>query len=122
MAWQLRRRFRDDRADSVAPWLYGIATNLIRRHHRRERTAWRAYAKHGVDPFGIDEQPRLDEVAVARALGRIPKADRDALLLMVWADLTYDDIATALDIPVGTVRSRIHRARARLRVELENLR
>jgi len=41
---------------------------------------------------------------------------------MVWADLTYDDIATALDIPVGTVRSRIHRARARLRVELENLR
>ena len=89
---------------------------------RRERAAWRAYAKHGVDPFGIDAQPRLDEVAVARALGHIAKADRDALLLMVWADLTYDDIATALGVPVGTVRSRIHRARARLRVELESLR
>ena len=108
--------------DDARPWLYGIATNLIRRHRRRERAGWRAYAKHGIDPFGIDAQPRLDEVAVARALSRIAKADRDALLLMVWADLTYDDIATALDIPVGTVRSRIHRARARLRVELENLR
>jgi RNA polymerase sigma-70 factor (ECF subfamily) len=102
--------------------LYGIATNLIHRHRRRERASWRAYAKHGVDPLGIDDQPRLDEVAVARALGQIAKADRDALLLMVWADLTYDNIATALHIPVGTVRSRIHRARARLRSELETLR
>ena len=120
-AFAARARFRFD-VDDARPWLYGIATNLIRRHRRRERAAWRAYAKHGVDPLGIDAQPRLDEVAVARALGHIAKDDRDALLLLVWADLTYDDIATALDIPVGTVRSRIHRARARLRVELENLR
>jgi RNA polymerase sigma factor (sigma-70 family) len=116
-----RAGFLTDR-DDARPWLYGIATNLIHRHRRRERAGWRAYAKHGVDPFGIDAKPRLDEVAVARALGRIAKADRDALLLMVWADLTYEDVATALGIPVGTVRSRIHRARARLRVELENLR
>ena len=108
--------------DDARPWLFGIATNLMRRHRRRERAAWRAYAKHGLDPFGIDAHPRLDEVAVARALSRIAKADRDALLLMVWADLAYDDVATALGVPVGTVRSRIHRARARLRVELENLR
>jgi len=104
------------------PWLYGIATNLIRHHRRRESAAWRAYAKHGVDPLGIDAKPRVDEVAVSRALGRLAKADRDALLLMVWADLAYEDIATALGVPLGTVRSRIHRARARLRLELENLR
>jgi RNA polymerase sigma-70 factor (ECF subfamily) len=116
-----RAAFLTDRGDA-RPWLYGIATNLIRRHRRRERAAWRAYAKHGFDPLGIDAQPRIDEVAVARALSRLAKADRDALLLMVWADLPYDDIATALDVPIGTVRSRIHRARARLRVELENLR
>jgi RNA polymerase sigma-70 factor (ECF subfamily) len=120
-AFANRASFLPD-VDNARPWLYGITTNLIRRHRRRERAAWRAYARHGVDPFGIDEHPRLDEVAVARALGRISKGDRDALLLMVWADLAYDDIATALDIPVGTVRSRINRARARLRVELENLR
>src|SRR5258706_5091474 len=47
--------------DDARPWLYGIATNLIRRHRRRERAGWRAYAKHGSDPFGIDAQPRLDE-------------------------------------------------------------
>jgi RNA polymerase sigma-70 factor (ECF subfamily) len=116
-----RSGFLTDVCDA-RPWLYGIATNMIRRHRRRERAAWRAYATHGVDPFGIDANPRLDEVAVARALARIAKVERDALLLMVWADLTYDDIATALGIPVGTVRSRIHRARGRLRVELENLR
>jgi RNA polymerase sigma-70 factor (ECF subfamily) len=116
-----KRASYDAERPNARPWLYGIATNLIRRHRRRERAGWRAYAKHGSDPFGIDAQPRLDEIAVARALGRISKADRDALLLMVWADLTYDDIATALDIPVGTVRSRIHRARSRLRVELESL-
>ena len=120
-AFASRSGFLIDVCDA-RPWLYGIATNMIRRHRRRERAAWRAYAKHGVDPFGIDANPRLDEVAVARALARIAKVDRDALLLLVWADLTYEDIATALGIPVGTVRSRIHRARARLRVELENLR
>jgi RNA polymerase sigma factor (sigma-70 family) len=116
-----RARFLRDR-DDARPWLYGIATNLISRYHRRERAAWRAYARHGVDPLGVDAEPRLDEVAVARALGRIAKADRDAVLLMVWADLTYEEIAGALAIPVGTVRSRIHRARGRLRIELENLR
>jgi RNA polymerase sigma factor (sigma-70 family) len=116
-----RARFLSDLQDA-RPWLYGIATNLIRRYHRRERAAWRAYARHGVDPLGIDAEPRLDEVAVARALSRIAKADRDALLLMVWADLTYGEIAEALGIPVGTVRSRIHRARGHLQSQLENLR
>jgi RNA polymerase sigma-70 factor (ECF subfamily) len=44
---------------------------------------------------------------------------RDALLLFAWAGLSYDDIATATDVPVGTVRSRIHRARQRLRADLD---
>jgi RNA polymerase sigma factor (sigma-70 family) len=116
-----RARFLSDKEDA-RPWLYGIATNLIRHHHRSERAVWKAYARHGVDPLATDAEPRLDEVAVARALGRIAKADRDAVLLMAWADLTYDEIADALGIPVGTVRSRIHRARRQLRSELENLR
>jgi RNA polymerase sigma factor (sigma-70 family) len=116
-----RERFLADRADA-RPWLYGIATNLIRRHHRRERAAWRAYAKHGVDPVGIDASPRLDEVAVARALVKLPRVDRDALLLLAWADLSYEEIAIVLGVPIGTVRSRISRARAKLRTELEGLR
>ena len=120
-AFAARATFLVD-VEDARPWLFGIATNLVRRHRRRERTAWRAYARHGADPLGIDAHPRLDEVAVARALGRVTKGDRDALLLMAWADLTYEDIASALGIPVGTVRSRINRARTQLRAELENLR
>lgn len=52
---------------------------------------------------------------IANALSRMPAADRDALLLLAWADLTYEEIALALQIPIGTVRSRMHRARHRLR-------
>jgi RNA polymerase sigma-70 factor (ECF subfamily) len=120
-AFANRDKYRSELGE-VRPWLFGIATNLIRHHHRRERTAWRAYAKHGADPLGIDAHPRLDEIAVAKALGTLHQRDRDALLLAVWADLTYDEIAAVLDIPVGTVRSRINRARTRLRSELEAMR
>jgi RNA polymerase sigma-70 factor (ECF subfamily) len=119
-AFANRDHYRSELGE-VRPWLFGIATNLIRRHHRREQAAWRAYAKHGADPLGIDAQPRLDEIAVAKALGTLHARDRDALLLFVWADLTYDEIAAVLEIPVGTVRSRINRARTRLRSELETL-
>ncbi len=112
----------DAEKGSVRPWLFGIATNLVRRHHRRERTAWRAYARHGVDPLGVDAAPRLDEVAVAKALAALHARDRDALLLMAWADLSYEEIAVVLAVPIGTVRSRINRARTILRRELEGIR
>ncbi|MGH2888285.1 MAG: sigma factor-like helix-turn-helix DNA-binding protein, partial [Solirubrobacteraceae bacterium] len=55
----------------------------------------------------------------ADALQGLPAADRDALLLLAWADLDYQQISRALDIPLGTVRSRIHRARQRVRDYLE---
>jgi RNA polymerase sigma-70 factor (ECF subfamily) len=57
--------------------------------------------------------------ALAAALREVPGIDRDALLLHAWADLTYTEIAHATGIPVGTVRSRIHRARTRLRAHLD---
>jgi RNA polymerase sigma-70 factor (ECF subfamily) len=52
---------------------------------------------------------------VAEAVSSLPEAERDALLLHVWEGLSYEDVADALDVPVGTVRSRLHRARARIR-------
>ena len=52
-------------------------------------------------------------------LRRVAAADRDALLLHAWAELTYTEIAHATGVPVGTVRSRIHRARTQLRAHLE---
>jgi RNA polymerase sigma-70 factor (ECF subfamily) len=122
-AFSTRSRFDLDRADA-RPWLYGIATNLIHRHRRTEARRLRAYSRS--DPVGPDAPPdidqRLDAAAMgprlASALSELAAGDRDALLLFAWADLSYDDIALATHVPVGTVRSRIHRARHRLRAEL----
>jgi len=103
-------------------WLFGIAANLIRRHWRTERRRLRAYARTGVDPIGdeaAEVERRVDAVAaapaVAAALASLGAGEREVLLLFAWADLSYDEISTALGIPVGTVRSRLSRARARVR-------
>ena len=118
VAFKSRSRF-DPSRDDAAPWLYGIAANLLRDHHRSERRRLLAYAKTGVDPIldgcfdAVDARLDADAEgpAVARALARLTPGDRETLLLYAWADLTYREIAEALAIPTGTVRSRLSRAR-----------
>jgi RNA polymerase sigma-70 factor (ECF subfamily) len=131
-AYERWQAFDPSRAD-VLPWLYGIATNLLRRHRRSEVRAYRALARTGIDPLsnaaGVVEShelragERADASAqsrtVARVLARLPRRQRDVLLLYALADLGYAEIAAALRIPVGSVRSALHRARATLRAELE---
>jgi RNA polymerase sigma-70 factor (ECF subfamily) len=121
IAFDDRARF-DPRYDDARPWLYGIATNELRHHFRRS-------ARRGEPPvtregdFTEDALGRVEARALgpelAEALRGIAAGDRDALLLHAWADLTYTEIARATGIPVGTVRSRIHRARTRLRAHLD---
>lgn len=126
-AFRLRARYDLDRVDA-RPWLYGIATNLLRRHRRSEQAQYRAMARTGVDPLaGPDHaedvalrvSAQSDARAVAGALAGLTTKERDVLLLFVWAGLAYEDVAQALDVPVGTVRSRLNRARTRLRECLE---
>jgi RNA polymerase sigma factor (sigma-70 family) len=124
-AFRVRHRFDVDR-DDARPWLYGIASNLLRHHRRRERSRWRAYARSTPavpTTFDADERIDADRLGgrLAAALRATPVRDRDALLLFAWADLTYEQIGEALGIPVGTVRSRIARARARLRDALGDI-
>ena len=119
-------RYDEDRGDAL-PWLFGIAANLARRHRRTEVRRLRAYARTGRDPLQDehgDAPARLDAAAagprLAAALAELRAHDREALLLFAWAELSYDEIALALSIPVGTVRSRLHRARRVLRTHLED--
>lgn len=119
-AFRLRARFESERPDA-RPWLYGAATNLMRRHRRSEQRRWRALARSGTPHAvpAVDVDDGIDAgalgVRLAGALAAIPAADRDALLLFAWADLSYQEIADGVGVPIGTVRSRIARARSRLR-------
>ena len=118
------RRYDPNR--SPLPWLYGIATNLLRRHRRDEVQAYRALARTGVLKDGGDEWDRATErmdarrsrQRLAKALASLSVKQRDALLLFAVAQLEYEEIAVALQMPVGTVRSTLHRARAKVRTAL----
>lgn len=110
---------------SAAPWLFGIATNLIRHHWRRERRQMRAFARTGADPVVTEigeVVSRIDASRVAptlaRALASLKRGDRDVLLLHVWADLSQAEVAEALGLPEGTVRSRLFRARKHVREQI----
>ena len=120
-----RRWSRFDQARPVRPWLYGIAGNLVSHHWRAERRKLRAYARTGVDPVLVpdgDAVDRLDAQALERTLAAgladLRPQDREILLLHAWAELSDHEIAEALSLPLGTVKSRLHRARARLRNRL----
>jgi len=116
-----RRATYDAKRPSALPWLYGIATNLIRHHYRDERIHLAALARLPLDPEAedVEDPARLDaerlRPALVSALAHLPQRDREAFVLFAVVELTYDETARALDIPIGTVRSRIHRARQRLR-------
>jgi RNA polymerase sigma factor (sigma-70 family) len=110
-AFELRARY--DTAHALAlPWLLGIATNVMRRHWRSERRRLAAYARAVThDAPGAPPDP---DGEVIRAVARLPRRQREVVLLHAWADLSYEQIARALDLPVGTVRSRLSRARRKL--------
>lgn len=112
--------------EAVRPWLFGIATNLLRRHHRAESRMLRALARSSGRTETADGLDLVDARAdadgartrIGQALVALPVIDREAILLYAWADLTYEGIATATGVPIGTVRSRINRARRKLRADL----
>jgi RNA polymerase sigma-70 factor (ECF subfamily) len=111
--WAARKRF-DRRRGEPRAWLFGIANNLLRRHYRDEERRLQAFAR--VDTPRAEAAS--DEPSIAEALSVLSRDERDVLLLFVWADLSYEQIAEALACPVGTVRSRLNRARTRMREEL----
>jgi RNA polymerase sigma-70 factor (ECF subfamily) len=128
VAFRKRGDYRDQGRDCL-PWLYGIATRLMHRERRNEVRQLRLLAASGADPVTAPFTDRVEDAVAARgvkqrlaaAMAELPVSQRDALLLLVWADLSYEQIATATGVPLGTVQSRISRARRRLRESLADL-
>ncbi|MGX5186506.1 RNA polymerase sigma factor [Streptomyces avermitilis] len=121
-AFRIRSRY-DLTRTNARPWLYGIAGNLIGKQRRAEVRALKALARTGHDPVAAswveDTESRIAaQGPLAGALAALSAGDRHVLLLVAWADLTYQEVAQALDIPVGTVRSRLNRARRKVRTAL----
>ena len=122
-----RRRHRyDPSRPNARPWLYGIATHLVGQHRRDEAREFRLRAAlvaprdedlHSAD-IAEAVSARSTEPALATALATLAEGDRHVLLLIAWGELTYDEVASVLDIPLGTVRSRLHRARTKLKRHL----
>lgn len=135
-AFRQRRRFDPQIATDARPWLLGIATRLIARHRADERrwieraaltgrhvapeSAGQLDAGAGRNEDGVADRmdAAAEQPALAASIARISARQRDPLLLHVLGGLSYEEVADALHLPVGTVRSRIHRARSALAADL----
>lgn len=113
-AFRDRSRFRPIR-ESALPWLLGIANHVIGDHWRAERRRLAMLERLAKSDLEVVDLPELGLMPeLIRALRGLKPIDRDTLLLMAWGELTRDEVAAALAIPVGTVNSRIARARKHL--------
>ncbi|WP_344829283.1 RNA polymerase sigma factor [Actinocorallia longicatena] len=122
--WRRRADVRLDH-DSLLPWLYGVATNVLRNHQRALRRHAAALARMPrtrdeddteAVAARVDDRRRMREIL--DRISRLPRRHQDVLALCVWEELSYEQAAAALGVPVGTVRSRLNRAREKLREPL----
>ena len=125
IAFERRKTFDASRATAL-PWLYGIGSNLLLKHRRGEARRLRASARMAAADEAADRRASAGALdarvlfpRVADAIEALPDGEREALLLFAWEDLSYQSVAEALELPIGTVRSRLNRARAHLRELLE---
>ncbi|MGI5328367.1 RNA polymerase sigma factor [Actinomadura nitritigenes] len=126
IAFRRRGDYDLTRADA-GPWLFGIAVRLVGNHWRSEIRMQRAFARSGFEPLvteALDERvadavtAKAQGPRLATALAALSERDREPLLLRTWGGMSCKEIGDVLDIPVGTVRSRVHRARRTLRAAL----
>ncbi|MFB4315049.1 RNA polymerase sigma factor [Actinomadura sp. 21ATH] len=127
--WRRRAHVRLS-ADSLLPWLYGVATNVLHNHRRSLRRHRAALDRVRALPAAVNDAAaaaaRLDAEhemrAVLASIRKLARKDQEVLALCVWEGLGYAEAAAALGVPVGTVRSRLARARERLKQDMEPVR
>lgn len=127
-AWRHRDRMPSEPQDSTLPWLLGVANNVVRNARRGQR---RYHAVLQRLPAPAVVAPAEDQ-AVARAatearlrdaldaISALPQRQQEVVMLVLWSGLSYEEAALALAIPVGTVQSRLSRARAKLQISLND--
>jgi RNA polymerase sigma-70 factor (ECF subfamily) len=121
-----RDRFHPERG-SLRPWLYGIATNLVARHRRKEARHYRALARAAAEPPADGHENRVLAAVtaqrlqpqLARALTLLTPGERDVLLLVALSQLSHEEVAEALGITYSTVASRLSRARKKLKTAID---
>lgn len=121
-AWKSAAGFRGD--SKVFTWLLSIARNRAINTYRKRKPSVVAlddvFDLHGNDTGPLEQVERNDlRTAVARALRHLPETQREVLILVFYHQLTGPEVATVLDISVGTVKSRLHRAKQALRQVLQ---
>ena len=113
------RRFRDDRDGSAAPWLYGIARNVLRRSLERERVEDAARRRLGLplhsyeaELDAVEERVGAEQLrpALEAALAELPDGQREAIELRIVRALTYDEVASSLGCSEVAARIRVTRA------------
>lgn len=117
-AFRSRERYRPERGYAL-PWLLGIANHVVADHRRIERRRLATLERLTAEDRQQSESREAGlALEVVRALRALPAVERDTLLLVVWGEVSRDEAAAALEVPVGTVNSRIARARKRLSADL----
>lgn len=120
-AFELRERYMSEN-DNCLPWLYGISSKILsvsrrtkKRHFYRDQ---RAHEKYKTETITFDSNDGIytshECELIHSALMSLKRTEREVILLLAWEQLTYPEIAFALGIPIGTVKSRINRARKTL--------
>lgn len=124
-AWRRRRDVNVD-GPPIKAWLFGVALQIVRNSRRTQLRDRRLIAKiapeSSVEDFSSDSAARVDDELtmgyIVRALTHLTKGEEAVVSLCILGELTYDDASTALGIPIGTVRSRLSRGRAKLKADL----
>jgi RNA polymerase sigma-70 factor (ECF subfamily) len=127
-AWRHRHRAPSGQEETALPWLLGVANNVVRNATRAQRRYRAVLARLP----GPDAAPPAEDHAVDRsvtearlkdalaAIAALPGREQEVVMLVLWSGLSYEEAATALAIPVGTVRSRLSRARSKLQIALRH--
>jgi RNA polymerase sigma-70 factor (ECF subfamily) len=127
-AWRHRDRMPSEQDGGALPWLLGVANNVVRnarRGHRRYRAALERLPTPMVAP-AVEDQVVAREVTEARlrdalvAISALSEREQEVVMLVWWSGLSYNEAATALEIPLGTVQSRLSRARVKIEVALDD--